>query len=61
MIDDVLVCVVGSKFECEPTLSLNLASGVVYYLLILPRVLYNAIFVLNFYLCMKYDGYSNNL
>ena len=58
MIDDVLVCVVGSKFECEPTLSLNLASGVVYYLSYFE---YNTIFVLNFYLCMKYDGYSNNL
>ena len=55
--DDVLVCVVGSKFECEPTLSLNLASGVVY----LSYLEYCTIFVLNFYLCMKYDGYSNNL
>ena len=58
MLDDVLVCVVGSKFECEPTLSLNLASGVVYYLSYFE---YNTIFVLNFYLCMKYDGYLNNL
>ena len=46
LIDDVFVCVVGSKFECEPTLSLNLASGVVYELLILPRVRYNICFKL---------------